>query len=94
MEVAGFERLDEFAKEHPNVKTALTKWRNVVEEAEWRTPAEMKQTFRSADIVGSQTVFNIGGNKSRLIALIHYKTRRVLIQHVLTHAEYDREAWK
>jgi mRNA interferase HigB len=44
--------------------------------------------------VGKQTVFDVGGNKCRLIAIIHYGTRRVLVQHVLTHNEYDRGRWK
>jgi mRNA interferase HigB len=51
-------------------------------------------TFRTADVVGSQTIFNIGGNKYRLIALVNYRLGIVLVQHVLTHAEYDREDWK
>jgi len=54
----------------------------------------MKKTFRKADVVGKQTVFDIGGNKCRLIAIIHYGARRVLVQHVLTHSEYDRGQWK
>ena len=65
-----------------------------VEAAEWRNPADLKKTFGSADIVGHQTVFNVGGNKCRLIALVQYKSKRVLVQHVLTHAEYDKGNWK
>jgi len=66
----------------------------VVEQADWKNSAEMKKTFRKADVVGKQTVFDIGGNKCRLIAIIHYGARRVLVQHVLTHSEYDRGQWK
>jgi mRNA interferase HigB len=44
--------------------------------------------------VGRLTVFNIGGNKARLIAAIHYNRRRVYIRAVLTHAEYDAARWK
>jgi mRNA interferase HigB len=94
VEIAGEERVFEFAWRFPRIGNALTRWLRVVEAAHWSNPAEMKKTFRSADIVGGQTVFNVGGNKCRLIALIHYRAGRVLIQHVLTHGEYDRGDWK
>ena len=54
----------------------------------------MKLTFRTADFVGPQTVFNIGGNKYRLIALVNYSLQTVLVRRVLTHAECDKEDWK
>jgi mRNA interferase HigB len=50
--------------------------------------------FPSADQVGKCTVFNIGGNKVRLIAVIHYNRHKIYIRHVLTPAEYDRDKWK
>jgi mRNA interferase HigB len=56
--------------------------------------AEVRRVIPSADRVGRYTVFNIGGNKARLIAAIHYNRGKVYIRHILTHAEYDRGAWK
>lgn len=56
--------------------------------------AHLRATFPSADLVGVFTVFNIGGNNYRLIAVIHYNRSKVYIRHVLTHAEYDRGDWK
>lgn len=53
-----------------------------------------KATFASADYVEGLTIFDIGGNKFRLIAAIHYNRRKVYIRDVLTHTEYDRNAWK
>ena len=50
--------------------------------------------FTCADKVGKFTVFNIGGNKARLIAAIHYNRRKVYIRHILTHSDYDKETWK
>ena len=50
--------------------------------------------FPSADKVGKLTVFNIGGNRVRLIAAIHYNRRKVYIRAVLTHEEYDRGTWR
>lgn len=66
----------------------------MVEAADWKNPADVKKTFGAADIVGSQTVFNIGGNKYRLIARIAYVLQTVLVRYVLTHAEYDKGDWK
>lgn len=50
--------------------------------------------FSHADKVGKFTVFNIAGNKARLIAAIHYNRGKVYIRHILTHGEYDKGAWK
>jgi mRNA interferase HigB len=55
---------------------------------------ELRQAFGSADMVGKLTVFNIGGNKYRLIAAIQFDRGRVYIRHVLTHREYDLNKWK
>lgn len=49
---------------------------------------------RHADQVGKFTVFNIGGNKVRLIAAVHYNRNKIYIRHVLTHCEYDAGKWK
>ena len=50
--------------------------------------------FATADQVGKLTVFNVGGNKVRVIAAIHYNRKRIYIRAVLTHDEYDRGRWK
>ena len=63
-------------------------------QANWKTPAHLKQVYRNADLVGRRTVFNIAGNKYRLIARVNYHTQRVFVLYLLTHAEYDRGAWK
>ncbi len=94
MKLAGEERTAAFASKHKDLQNALKRWVETVEAADWKNPVDMKKTFGSADIVGDQTVFNVGGNKCRLIALVHYKLKRVLVQHVLTHAEYDKGDWK
>jgi mRNA interferase HigB len=56
--------------------------------------AELRSVFSSADQVGKLTVFNIGGNKARLIAAIHYNRKKVYIRAILTHKEYDEDKWK
>ncbi|WP_335340494.1 type II toxin-antitoxin system HigB family toxin [Burkholderia sp. PAMC 28687] len=55
---------------------------------------DLKATFGAADYVKPHTVFDIGGNKYRLIAAIHYNMHKVFVRNVLTHAEYDTDKWK
>ncbi len=86
--------LVQFFQQHPDAKTSLESWYAVVRKANWKTPAEMKTVYHNADLVGRRTVFNIAGNKYRLIARVNYQTQRIFVLHILTHAEYDRGDWK
>jgi mRNA interferase HigB len=86
--------LEKFWQEHPDAKASLESRYVVVRRADWKTPAELKLVYPNADLVGRRTVFNIGGNKYRLIARINYQGQRVFVLYILTHAEYDRGAWK
>jgi mRNA interferase HigB len=86
--------LEQFWQQHADVKTSLESWYAVVRRANWKTPAELKQVYRNADFVARRTVFNIAGNKYRLIARVNYQTQRVFFLYILTHAEYDKGAWK
>jgi mRNA interferase HigB len=86
--------LEKFWQVHPDAKASLESWYAVLRRADWKTPAGLKQIYPSADLVGRRTVFNIAGSKYRLIARVNYQTQRVFILYILTHAEYDRGAWK
>jgi mRNA interferase HigB len=55
---------------------------------------EVRKEFPHADLYGKFVIFNIGGNKYRLIAVIHYNRRKVYVRHVLTHADYSLGKWK
>ncbi len=94
MHVITRKRLNEFADKYPDSRTALARWYGVARTNEFSCFAELKQMFPGADQVGKFTVFNVGGNKVRIIAAIHYNRRRIYIRAVLTHAEYDRGKWK
>ncbi|RZB35490.1 MAG: mRNA interferase HigB [Desulfobacteraceae bacterium Eth-SRB2] len=94
MHIISRKRLLEFAKKHPDCSAALESWYRIVKRTDFNSIAELRQTFPSADKVGNLTVFNMGGNKARLIAAIHYNTHRVYIRHVFTHKEYDRRSWR
>jgi mRNA interferase HigB len=86
--------LVQFWEKHPDAKTSLESWYAVVRRANWKTPAEMKRVYGTADLLGRRTIFNIGGNKYRLIARVNYRTQCVFVLYLLTHAEYDQGAWK
>jgi mRNA interferase HigB len=86
--------LEQFWREHPDAKAGLESWCAVMRKADWKTLAELRQVYPNADLVGRRTVFNIAGNKYRLIARVNYQTQRVFVLYILTQAEYDRGAWK
>jgi mRNA interferase HigB len=86
--------LVQFWQKHSDAKSSLEAWYGVMRGATWKTPAELRQVYANADLVGRRTVFNIAGNKYRLIARVNYQTQRVFVLYILTHAEYDRWAWK
>ena len=87
-------RLTEFARKHPEVKSGLDHWYRVMKRNNFNSFAEVRRVFPHADQVGKLTVFNIGGNKVRLIVAIHYNSHRIYIRNVLTHPEYDKGTWK
>ena len=64
----------------------------MAEKASWATPAQVKEQFGDAVdfVAGNRAIFNIGGNKFRLVVLLAYRTQRVFVKFVGTHAEYDR----
>jgi mRNA interferase HigB len=68
----------------------LTDWYNIVRRAEWSDTATLKAQFRSVSFVGDRIVFNIGGNKYRLVAGIDYRYRTVYVKWVGNHSEYDK----
>jgi len=87
-------RLLEAAAIHSMLLAPLDTWYRIAKKAKWTSLDEVQTVLPTADAVGKFTVFNIKGNAFRLIAEINYKTGRVYIRHVMTHAEYERGAWK
>ncbi|HKB68054.1 MAG TPA: type II toxin-antitoxin system HigB family toxin [Pyrinomonadaceae bacterium] len=94
MHVITRKRLNEFAEKYPETRTALANWYYSVRNNDFSSLPNLKLMFPTADQVGKLTVFNVGGNKVRLIAAIHYNRKRIYIRAVLTHDEYDRGKWK
>ena len=94
MHIITRKRLNEFADKYPETRSALVNWYRLMKQNNFSSFAELRSMFSSADQVGKLTVFNIGGNKVRLIAAIHYNRKNVYIRSVLTHEEYDENRWK
>lgn len=87
-------RLKKFWAIHPDAENSLRTWYKIVDQAQWQNPADVRQSWKYTDFVQNLTVFDIGGNKYRLIAYIDYESGKVFIRNVLTHEEYDTNKWK
>lgn len=83
-----------FWHRHPDSKAPLARWFQIVRRTSFKNNNDLRQAFPSADKVNNYIVFNVGGNKYRLIASVHFNRGKIYIRHVLTHREYDRGAWK
>ncbi|MBI3895474.1 MAG: type II toxin-antitoxin system HigB family toxin [Acidobacteria bacterium] len=94
MHIITRKRLNEFSVRHPETRSALQHWYNEMKRSNFSSFVEVRKVFPAADQVGKLSVFNIGGNKARLVAAIHYNRRRVYIRAVLTHTEYEAGKWK
>ena len=93
MTIAGRQLIEKFIRKHANSKASLSAWLEEAEEAEWETPQDIKDRYRSADFLsGNRVIFDIGGNNYRLMVLVRYRNGMLLIQKIGTHAEYSK--WK
>ena len=88
----------EAVERHGGPGVALDAWYRIAKAAKWRSLEEVRRIYRHADgvRVGEKvyTVFNISGNRFRLVAEICYEDQVLLVRHVLTHAEYDKGDWR
>ena len=94
MHVITRKRLNEFAEKHPGTRSSLARWYAIIKKGRFLNFARLREVFPHADQVGKFTVFNIRGNKVRLIAALHYNRNKIYIRHVLTHEEYNAGKWK
>ena len=88
--VHGLRKLEEFAKKHRDAQSRLDTWVDIMQSCAYQSFADLRGTFPNADYDKPYTIFNIGGNKYRVIAVVDYSIQIVLINSVMTHAEYDR----
>lgn len=97
--VISIRRLRGFWEEHPDAETPLREWYKIARKAQWHSLQDVRKTYPKADAVtagsgATMTVFNIGGNKFRLITSIWYPGQQIYIKMVLTHSEYGKDKWK
>ena len=94
MHVISRKKLRDFCQEHANSCEILDDWYITASKADWRNLVQVESVYPKAEAVGNFTVFNIKGNKYRLISSINYDKQVIYIKYVLTHAEYDKDYWK
>jgi mRNA interferase HigB len=94
MNVIGQKKLQDFWQSYPPAKSPLQEWCQTVASVKWEKFADVRKTYASVDRLRRCYIFNVGGNKYRLITAIDFPAERVYVRSVLTHAEYDRNKWK
>ncbi len=95
MHIVTKKALKKFYEIYPDAENPLLRWFRVLSKTDYSNFSELKSLFsNSVDKVGDKMVFNIAGNKYRLIASIHFNRKKVYIRHILTHSEYDKGSWK
>ena len=92
--VISYKAIREFKAARPDAGSALDNWYRVSRVCKWANFAEVKQALGSADWVKPYVVFNVAGNKYRLIAEINFRSQTLFIRHILTHQEYAEGKWK
>ena len=90
MRVISRRPLRDFWELHPQAEAPLCAWYRVMEQTRFADFNAIKAAFPATDYVAPFTIFDIGGNKFRLITAIHHNTGLVYVRHVLTHPEYDK----
>jgi mRNA interferase HigB len=89
MHVMSRKRLLQFGAIHADAVEPLDRWYRIAKKATWANFAELRADFPSADQVSGHTIFNIGGNKFRLVTTVYYDTQVLLVRGVYTHKDYD-----
>ena len=79
---------------HPAAENALKFWHTETANASWKNLFDIRRSFNSVDVHGRRTIFDIAGNKFRLIARVNFRQQTVFVLHILTHSEYDKGDWK
>ncbi|WP_445738028.1 type II toxin-antitoxin system HigB family toxin [Mariniflexile sp.] len=91
MHIISFKKLKDYFSKETSATTALRDWFKITKKAEWDGLADLKNTFNSADNVGNgRFVFNVKGNHYRIVAIVRFKFKKVLIRWVGSHKDYDK----
>jgi mRNA interferase HigB len=93
VKVLGTEVLDKAKRTHRDLTSSVATWLTIVRDAKWGSLNEVRQTWRNTDCVKGKTVFNVKGNKYRLIAIVNYASQTIVVKALITHAEYSEGGW-
>lgn len=92
MRILGLPLLEQFKRSHADARGPLDVWRSEVERSLWQTPMDIKQHFGSADFLAdNRVIFNIKGNRYRLVIQVRYQAGLVVVEWIGTHAEYSKK---
>ena len=94
VQINHLERVLAFIKKHPDSHSSLESWVQIIERNHFNHFIHLRQTFGSVDYVKPYVVFDISGNKYRLITLINYALGLMSVEQILTHLEYDKGKWR
>jgi mRNA interferase HigB len=90
MHIISLKMLRDFWQKHPEAEQPLRNWHTVAEHSRFVDFADLRQHFGSADYVAPFTVFDIGGNNYRIIAVVRYRDEKIFVRRVMSHKEYDK----
>jgi len=90
MKLLGKKVLYDFKKRHADARSQIDAWELEVEEAKWSTPHDLKKRYSRASFINKQVVFDICGDKYRLLTRIDYANEIVFVKKAGTHKEYDK----
>lgn len=98
MKVRNEKVLVKYQKNHADIRKPINNWKYLIERSSFQNFDELRQTFANADYIPnsnfiSLTIFNVKGNSYRLIVDIDYSNQIILVEAIMTHAEYDKVNW-
>jgi len=94
MPIVSKKKLVDFWKMYPNSRTGLEQWFKLISRMKFSDYNQLRSVFPSADYVDGFIVFNIGGNKFRLITAIHFNRSKAYVRDIFSHASYDKKEWR
>jgi mRNA interferase HigB len=94
VQIIGHKKLDHAARKHADWRASLRSWTTIVKDADWTCNNDIQQTFNTADPVGRYVIFNIAGNKARLVSIVDFTNKSVIVKEIKSHQEYDRTEYR
>ena len=89
MTLIGLPKLTEFWGRHPRARKPLEAWKTLIEKNSFKHFTHLKQTFGTVDYSAPDTIFDVGGNKYRVVVVVSFQGQIAVVNEVMTHDEYD-----